>query len=613
MANCPERLLKSKYLLRFIVVILFAISSTQCAAISYSDSVLNSTKNLPDSAKVAKILQAANAIRNKDFSNCISLCDAVINIESKKNNSNTLGEAYLLKGLTSYFAGEYEQTLDFYLTAIKNFEQGKNLEGKAKVLNELGIFYRKQQNDTSSLKSFKEAYELASSIQNKGIMATSINNQGLLAQDFGKHNDAIELFKQAEEIYQQINDSIGISYTMDYASVSYAAQGNFDLAKQNETTSLQLRMQLKDSNAASLSLINLAEFEKLQGNTDKSINYLFQCIAISEKIKYKDLTSYCYKVLSEQFAKKNDNQKAYFYHVKYAELNEEIFNETRSKQINELQTKYETEKRIQQIELLTKENELKEIRNRNQLLFLLGLMIISGIVGFAIYQNQKRKKQHEIDQLIIQEKETRSKAIIEAEEKERIRIARDLHDGIAQTMTAAKMQLESFIEKSDKTFLEHTNIQTIFDLIKDAGQEVRAVSHSMIPNALLKSGLVAAVRDFVNRTSTEKLKINLVVLGLNERIHENIETVVFRVLQELINNILKHANANEVTIQLIREASELTMMVEDNGIGFETSILSNPGIGLKNIRSRIEYLNGTFDIDSSVGNGTTVIIEIPLV
>jgi signal transduction histidine kinase len=135
----------------------------------------------------------------------------------------------------------------------------------------------------------------------------------------------------------------------------------------------------------------------------------------------------------------------------------------------------------------------------------------------------------------------------------------------------------------------------------------------MIPNALIKSGLVAAVRDFVNRMGNEKLKINLVVLGLDERLNSNAETVIFRVLQELISNIIKHAQANEITIQLIREKNEFTLMVEDNGKGFDLEKAgSQDGIGLKNIRSRVEYLNGSVSFDSAPGKGTTIVVEIPV-
>jgi two-component system NarL family sensor kinase len=107
--------------------------------------------------------------------------------------------------------------------------------------------------------------------------------------------------------------------------------------------------------------------------------------------------------------------------------------------------------------------------------------------------------------------------------------------------------------------------------------------------------------------------VNLIVHGLNDRLDENVETVVYRVLQELVNNVIKHAQATEITIQLIHEATELSIMVEDNGVGFDIHTLSDKaGIGLKNITSRIEYLNGHVHFDSSLGNGTTAMIEIPL-
>jgi signal transduction histidine kinase len=169
------------------------------------------------------------------------------------------------------------------------------------------------------------------------------------------------------------------------------------------------------------------------------------------------------------------------------------------------------------------------------------------------------------------------------------------------------------MEKNEANYEQNISLQNAFDLIKDAASEVRAVSHSMVPNALLKSGLVSALRDFVQRIGTEKQHINLVLHGLNDRLNENVETVVFRVLQELVNNIIKHAHATEITIQLIKENTELHIMVEDNGKGFDINQLEEKsGIGLKNITSRVEYLNGTVDFDSTIGKGTTVMIDLPL-
>lgn len=599
---------------RILIILCCFYIQASLHAQPFADSLIKSLTNTPIEKRISIYVDVASKIQNKDYQNCVRICNEIISIGEKNKNIHALGEAYLLKGLTNYFAGEYDETLKYYLKSIEAFESINDHAGNAKVHNELGFFYRKQKQDSLSSASFIEAYRLASLANNKGIMGTALNNQGISAQDNGNHQLAISLFTKAQQLYQEIKDSIGVSYTLDYISVSIAANQNFKQAIALQKQALELRLKLKDSNAVALSYFNLAEFEKLQNDFTSAESYLFSCLKITEKINYKELTAACYKILSDIYYKERNPDKAYVYHVKYSTLNEELFNESKSKQINSLQTRYETTKRIQQIEFLQHENELKEINNRNQRIIWISILFIMIGISLGSYQYLKRKKQQEFDQAIIKEKDLRNKAMIEAEERERIRIARDLHDGVAQTMTAAKMQLEYFLSKIQNQDHENTSsLLQAFELMKEASAEVRSVSHSMIPNALLKSGLVAAVRDFVHRMGHAKLKINLIAHGLQERLDTNIETVVFRVLQELVNNIMKHAEATEITIQLIRDANELNLIVEDNGIGFDTTLINEKeGVGLKNMASRVSYLQGNIHFDSTPSKGTTVVIDIPL-
>jgi len=594
-----------------ILILLFCLNAVDAQTLT--DSIVKMYMHEHDTVKAAKYIECAAIIQNKDYANCIKLCDAAIKLAQENNQPFLVADATFLKGLTSYFAGEYDATLNYYLTAIRQFDHLHKNTAQAKVYNELGFFYRMQKNDTAALNSFKEAYRLAMADHNEAVMATAVNNQGVWAQDRGDHQTALQLFNQAQTLYIKLGDSIGVSYTMDYSAVSYAAQKKYLLATELQTESYYIRLRQKDTNAASLSVFSLAEIAQEEGKQLQAKNYLLQCLAISERIKYKELSLQCYKKLAEICSNTGDAQSAYNYHVRYANLNEEIFNEKRSKQISELQTKYETDKRMQQITILTKDMELKDNRHRIQRNLFVSALLLILIAVIAFYFFYRGKKQREKDQAIIFEKEQRSKAIIETEEKERIRIARDLHDGIAQTMTAAKMQLEHFMEESGKTLQIPDSLKYAYDLVVDSAKEVRTISHSMIPNALIKSGLVAAVRDFVNRMGNEKLKINLIVLGLEERFNSNAETVIFRVLQELVSNIIKHAQANEITIQLIKENHDFTLMVEDNGKGFDPEKAAvQDGIGLKNIRSRVEYLNGSVSFDSAPGKGTTIVVEIPV-
>jgi signal transduction histidine kinase len=181
-------------------------------------------------------------------------------------------------------------------------------------------------------------------------------------------------------------------------------------------------------------------------------------------------------------------------------------------------------------------------------------------------------------------------------------------------MSAAKMNLSSlesrlgFNNDEDKLAFEK-----IVNLVDESCKEVRSVSHNMMPNALLKSGLSSAVKEFIDKIDSRVLKVNLYSEGLNERIDSNVETVLYRIIQECVNNVIKHSGANELDISLIKDADGIAATIEDNGKGFSVVDKTRiKGIGLKNIRTRIEYLKGTVDFDSAPGNGTLVAIHVPL-
>ena len=153
----------------------------------------------------------------------------------------------------------------------------------------------------------------------------------------------------------------------------------------------------------------------------------------------------------------------------------------------------------------------------------------------------------------------------------------------------------------------------IIQLVDDSCKEVRSVSHNMMPNALMKNSLAAAIREFVDKLDQRTLKVHLYEQGLDERLDSNMETILYRIIQECVNNVIKHSGASTLDITIIKELDEITATIEDNGKGFDTSDPEKfEGIGLKNMSTRIAYLKGSIDIDSSPGNGTVVALHVPL-
>lgn len=177
-------------------------------------------------------------------------------------------------------------------------------------------------------------------------------------------------------------------------------------------------------------------------------------------------------------------------------------------------------------------------------------------------------------------------------------------------IAAARMGLGRF---SSKNKLSEPEINQTLDLLEDSIKEIREVSHNMMPGSLMKFGLPTALKQFVNKINNAGiLKVDLQIIGLKERLDERIETMLYRVIQEVMNNIIRHSEATNVNIELIQHEDELVLLVEDNGKGFDTSVVENQGIGLKNITTRVKYLNGNVNFDSRIGKGTSVIVEVPL-
>ena len=181
-------------------------------------------------------------------------------------------------------------------------------------------------------------------------------------------------------------------------------------------------------------------------------------------------------------------------------------------------------------------------------------------------------------------------------------------------MSAAKMNL-SMVE-SELAFQNPEQKQAFekaMSLVDEGCREVRSVSHQIMPNALLKSGLASAVREFINKIDQRVIKVNLYAEGLNERVDSLTEPVLYRVIQECVNNVIKHAAASQLDISVIRDGEGISVTIEDNGKGFNPGDKAlAEGIGLKNIRSRVEYLKGTVEWDSSPGKGTVVMVHVPV-
>ncbi|MEL6867948.1 MAG: sensor histidine kinase, partial [Bacteroidota bacterium] len=227
--------------------------------------------------------------------------------------------------------------------------------------------------------------------------------------------------------------------------------------------------------------------------------------------------------------------------------------------------------------------------------------------------SEKEAQYHQEIRLMEQAMELEAiNASIDGQEQERKRIAEALHDSMGSLLSAVQMHFKTLMNTAISAQNEKALYHKTQNLIQEAVTFNRQIAYEMMPPTLMKLGLPTAVESLVDKARGPKLDLELDVFGLNGRLPEKLELTLYRSLEELLNNLIKHANASEVTVQLAGDESEITLIVEDNGCGFEYDP-SNPnyGMGLSNIQSRIRHHGGTFEVDSSPNNGTTIIINIP--
>jgi len=317
-----------------------------------------------------------------------------------------------------------------------------------------------------------------------------------------------------------------------------------------------------------------------------------------------------YFTLAKLYESSGKNDLALAMYKLYSATKDSLYTNELSQRFAELDTRYKTlekEKIIQQQQF--------DIKRKNYWIISIGVLLFLGILlGYSWYRRYRLRQEKKIQTEIIKQQDISTRAVLQAEENERKRIAADLHDGVGQMMSVAKMNLSVFENDLPfKTEQQKFAYEKVIALVDESCREIRSISHQMMPNALLKSGLSSAIKEFIDKIDNTIININLHTEGLNERLDSNVETVCYRVIQECVNNVIKHSGANSLEISLIRDSDGISATIEDNGKGFDTKELAKfEGIGLKNIRSRIQYLKGTVDFDSAPGKGTLVAIHVPI-
>jgi two-component system, NarL family, sensor kinase len=503
----------------------------------------------------------------------------------------------------------YPEALKFYLQAAKIAGDAKNDRLLANSYNNMGIVYLTT-NDLDRAEEFHaKSLVIRKAMNDTTGLYFSYDNLGIVNRERKNYDKALEYYFKAKEMAEAMKDSASISFMYNDIGAAYSFKKQTAKAEKYLKASISIRERNNELHELAYTYNYLGENYERKGDLINAEASIKKAMSIAAAIKNNKQLMEAHESLADFFSRNKKYDSAYVYEHQFKLLKDSIIKKDQEEIIAELTTKYETEKQKARI----KEQQL-EINKKNY--WIAGIAVASMLLlllGYSLYKRRKLKQEARLQQEIILQQDMATRAVIAAEENERKRIASDLHDGVGQMMSAAKMNLSAFESEINFATPERKiAFEKIIQLVDEGCKEVRNVSHQMMPNALLKQGLASAIKEFIDKIDNSIIKVTLHTEGLNERMNSNTETVLYRVIQECVNNVIKHSYANTLDIALIKDKDGIAVTIEDNGRGFDSNNKMNfEGIGLKNIISRIGYLKGNIEFDAAPGKGTLVAIHIP--
>ena len=470
---------------------------------------------------------------------------------------------------------------------------------------------------------------------------------------------AIELGEKSVAGMRKINDRVWLGVALNNLGQSYASIRKLDRAAALYKEALQIGKAIGDKNMQANPYLNLGDISLQKGEYEKLKLYMDSALVLSKELKMAEgeLTAtmglsfyYTYKkdfTRAEQLSKmalslsyrlnlksqrvrvftqlsnlayvKQNMPLGEYYATQSTLLGDSLLNESIRKNTLELEKKYESEKKESRIQKLEADRKVQELSLQRRGIF--NYMLITGIVvlviiSFLLYRTYRQKQtlqQQRISELEKEKQLTATEAVLKGEEQERTRLAKDLHDGLGGMLSGIKYSFNTMKGNLIMTPDNHQAFERSMDMLDSSIQEMRRVAHNMMPEALVKFGLDTALKDFCNDINQSgALKVSYQSIGIDAVILEQTTAItIYRIVQELLNNTMKHAAATQALVQVTKTDKQLTVTVEDDGKGFDTTMLGiNKGIGWSNIQHRVDFLKGKLDVTSKAGEGTSVLIEL---
>lgn len=644
-------------------MLLFAGSTSFAQTIP--DSLLNKLNHpINDSAKGITLLEIGESLEQTVPEKSMDYYRQALALGQQIKNNRVILSSYIDLGICLINL----QKMD---SAISSFEKGipyawllKDTVRVARLMGNIGNAYLHKKDRVTAIDYYLQSARLWETCADQKYLPVLYSNTGALLDEQKEHNKALEFGNKAVALAQKLGDSFSETVALVNLSTTYSYLEQHEkeyellmkalpLAKKNENLDhianvyynlAEYFFKKKDISSALKNYLESFDYGKKMGNKyhlcsvttalavvyhelkqdDKALQHILQAEQIANEVGIRTDLKEIYKTRAEIEQRKGNYKLAAEYFSKTLIVSDSLFRTGTSEKVAEVEAQYQNEKKQKEIVQLEKDKQIQllSIKQKSTLNYILiGSLAALMIVGFLVYRNlrhrqQLAKQQDELQQQRIRELEKDRQLVavdsmLKGQEEERSRLAKDLHDGLGGLLSGVKFSLSNMKDNLIITPDNMAVFERSLDMIDTSIKELRRVAHNMMPEMLTKFGLDEALKEYCNSVNaTNLISLRYQSMGLDTRIEKSSEIIIYRIIQELLNNIMKHAAATEAMVQLIKEEGRLSIIVEDNGKGFDTALLKeNKGAGLTNIQSRVDYLKGRLDIHAEPGKGTLVNIE----
>lgn len=550
-----------------------------------------------------------------DYKNALNYYFQALSVSIEIQDSMHMAQVHNNIGVLNMEVGNYKDAaLNHFITAKNIFNANDQTRFYAIALNNIGLVFKELRNYEKAAENFYLALYNFEEKDDKNGMSAALTNLAETYANQEKYSRAFEYLNKAIVLSESDQYIFGLCKSYQTKANIYLMMEDHIMALNYYRKSLSFAEKINHPYQKIFSNLGMAKTFIQQGRQETAFAHARESLDAAIGIGHSVLQYESYEVLSILYEQVGEFEKSLEYFRKHTELKDEVLNQIALHQIYDLEIKsLNTKTRYQELELISKELTIQQ--KRNQLIFSVIAFVLAMTGIYFVYLNYRNRQRVRMQEMTIKLNEKKSHASIEAEIQERKRIGQELHDCLGQMLSVAGMHI-SLLQRKKDIPEQHKDklLATAMHSVEEAFAEVRNISHNLAPILLSEKGLSGALKNLSDKVNQGgHLRMTYEIYGLEGNLNTLVENTLFRAMQEILNNAIKHSKASVLCIYVTQRANEINLMAEDNGKGFDTTNFAFlNGSGLTYMKTRIESLNGSIHIDSTPMRGTIINILLPL-